>query len=82
MERDLADVLGITEAPGSRRLTRWDRGIPQLEVGHLEMIGAIEAELAAWPRLALAGAGYRGTGIPDCIDQARAAVGKVLGPPM
>jgi oxygen-dependent protoporphyrinogen oxidase len=78
MEADLADVLGIATAPGTRRLTRWDRGIPQLEVGHLEAVDSIERDLAAWPRLALAGAGYRGTGIPDCIDQARRAVKKVL----
>jgi oxygen-dependent protoporphyrinogen oxidase len=80
MEGDLADILGIGEAARSRRLTRWDRGIPQLEVGHLDAISSIEQQLASWPRLALAGAGYRGTGIPDCIDQARAAVGRVLAP--
>jgi oxygen-dependent protoporphyrinogen oxidase len=80
MEGDLADVLGISEPAGSRRLTRWDRGIPQLEVGHLVAISSIEKQMAPWPRLALAGAGYRGTGIPDCIDQARAAVGRILDP--
>jgi oxygen-dependent protoporphyrinogen oxidase len=78
MERDLADVLGIDETARSRSLTRWERGIPQLEVGHLDAISSIEGQLAAWPRLALAGAGYRGTGIPDCIDQARAAAAKIL----
>jgi oxygen-dependent protoporphyrinogen oxidase len=78
MEGDLADILGITTAPDIRRLTRWEQGIPQFEVGHLEAMDLIERGLAEWPRVALAGAGYRGTGIPDCIAQGRTAAKKVL----
>jgi oxygen-dependent protoporphyrinogen oxidase len=74
---DLRDALGIAAPPRRTFVTRWENGLPQYAVGHLERVGRIEAALARWPRLALAGASYRGSGLPDCIRQARAAADRV-----
>jgi oxygen-dependent protoporphyrinogen oxidase len=41
--------------------------MPQYDVGHMDRIGAIERAAAEIPRFALAGAAYRGVGIPDCV---------------
>jgi oxygen-dependent protoporphyrinogen oxidase len=39
----------------------------------------VEAALASYPGIVLAGAGYRGIGLPDCIRQGLAAAAVVVG---
>jgi ABC-2 type transport system ATP-binding protein len=43
-----------------------------------ERLARIESALEKWPRLALAGNGYRGIGIPDCIHSGELAALNVL----
>jgi oxygen-dependent protoporphyrinogen oxidase len=48
--------------------------MPMYRVGHLDRVAALERELSAEEgRIALAGAFYRGSGVPDCIRQGRDA---------
>ena len=71
---EMAPVLGIRGAPVLTRAYRWPLGTPQMEVGHLERMAALERRIAGIPGLHLAGAGLRVTGIPDSIgDGARVA---------
>jgi oxygen-dependent protoporphyrinogen oxidase len=69
---ELRGLLGITGDPSLVRVFRWPRATPQYIVGHGERIRKIEERLVALPGLYLTGSGYRGTGIPDCIADARA----------
>ncbi|MGH2375466.1 MAG: protoporphyrinogen oxidase [bacterium] len=78
VRRDLRTTLGIDAVPVVTRLTRWRRAMPQYLPGHLDRLAAIDAELRDLPGIALAGAGYRGVGIPDCIRQGTEAAGRVL----
>jgi oxygen-dependent protoporphyrinogen oxidase len=64
---ELRAVHGITSEPALWRIYRWPRGMPQYTVGHPARLARIERRVAALPGLALAGASYRGVGIPDCI---------------
>jgi len=50
--------------------------MPQYAVGHLDRGAAIEARMAALP--ALAGAAYRGVGVPDCVRSGEADADGVL----
>ena len=52
--------------------------MPQYVLGHLERLERIDAALERHPGLALAGAAYRGVGIPDCIalGRGRGGVGR------
>ena len=52
--------------------------MPQYGVGHLDRVARIEARAAALPGLSLAGAAYRGVGIPDCVRGGEAAADAVL----
>jgi oxygen-dependent protoporphyrinogen oxidase len=52
--------------------------MPQYNLGHLEILQHMDAALENYPNLALAGAGYRGIGIPDCIHSGELAVEKIL----
>ena len=69
---DLETAIGITAAPSDVRISRWDRAFPQYVVGHTERLGHIEGQLNP-DGVFLAGMGYRGIGIPACIDQGRSA---------
>lgn len=64
-----ADVrpLGIVGEPMLTRVRRWPRGMPQYVLGHPGRLEKIDAALEGHPGLGLAGAAYRGVGIPDCI---------------
>lgn len=67
---DLVAQLGVRADPTAARVTRWDQAFPQYLPGHLDRVGAIEREMtSAAPGLVLAGAAYRGVGIPACIRQ-------------
>lgn len=71
--RELAEAMGVGAAPVAHRVTRWDRALPQYEVGHLARVRAIrDAARARAPWLHLAGAAYDGVGLAPCIAQAEA----------
>jgi len=60
VRRDLRRLLGVREAPEFVHLARWDRAIPQYEVGHLDRVARVEAAVAGLPGLFLAGNGLHG----------------------
>jgi oxygen-dependent protoporphyrinogen oxidase len=68
----LAPIAGLTGRPGLARVYRWRRASAQHEVGHMNRMQAIEGLLARRPGLFVTGSGFRVTGIPDCIADARA----------
>jgi len=74
---EIATTLGPCGEPLFARIHRWPRGIPQYEIGALERIASIERRLSEHPGLALAGAAYRGVGIPDCIASGERAAERV-----
>jgi oxygen-dependent protoporphyrinogen oxidase len=71
-------LLGIEAQPVLTRIHRWPRGMPQYVLGHPERLERIDALVAEHPGLALAGAAYRGVGIPDCIDSGEQAAESVV----
>jgi oxygen-dependent protoporphyrinogen oxidase len=74
VKSEMKDVLGLRGEPVMTRVFRWPGGTPQLEVGHLERMTAVEEMVRAVPGLYLTGAGIRTTGIPDSVaDGTRAA---------
>jgi len=68
----------ITAEPIVSRVFMWEKAMPQYNLGHLEILQHMDAALENYPNLALAGAGYRGIGIPDCIHSGELAVEKIL----
>jgi oxygen-dependent protoporphyrinogen oxidase len=77
VHEDLADMLGLSAPPRASLVTRWENALPQYTVGHLDRVTGAELALAQRGPLFLAGAGYRGSGIPDCIRQATEAAAAV-----
>ena len=81
LARDELRLLGIGAEPHLTLIHRWPRGMPQYVLGHPERLARIDEALERYPGLALAGAAYRGVGVPDCIrsgEEAAEAVARVL----
>lgn len=78
--RDLGPLLGLSGAPSFHLVHRWPRSMAQYRVGHLGHVARLRQRLAARPGLAMAGNGFEGVGIPDCVsDGERAAEAVVAG---
>jgi len=76
-QHELGRLLGIRGEPIFSKLHRWDRANAQHDVGHLDIIAAIDRRLAALPGLFVTGSGFRGVGVPDCVADARATGAQV-----
>ena len=77
LAREEVRIVGIEAEPILTRFHRWRRGMPQYLLGHPERLERIELLVATHPGLALAGAAYRGVGIPDCIRSGEVAAESV-----
>jgi protoporphyrinogen/coproporphyrinogen III oxidase len=77
--KDLNKTMNITAKPKFHIVTRWRKSMPQYTVGHLEKMAKVKQQLdEELPGVYLAGGSFEGVGIPGCIDQAEAAVKKVI----
>jgi oxygen-dependent protoporphyrinogen oxidase len=76
---DVAELLDLDRRePLETRMVRWGGGLPQYLVGHPARVDAIRAAVSAVPGLAIAGAAFRGVGVPACIRDAHHAVDALL----
>jgi protoporphyrinogen/coproporphyrinogen III oxidase len=75
---ELQQILGLYAEPLFARVYKWKAAMAQYGVGHLERLDRIERLRQQLPGLALAGNGYRGIGVPDCIRGGQEAARQVL----
>jgi oxygen-dependent protoporphyrinogen oxidase len=71
-------LLGIQGSPHFRYVVRHRQAVPQYTVGHLARMKRIDGHLAECRGLALAGAAYRGVGVPQCIHSGEQAAEAML----
>ena len=70
---ELGLLLGVGGEPLDVVVTRFPRAFPQYRVHHLLRTAGVEVAAGRLGGLAVAGAAYRGVGIPACIASGRAA---------
>jgi oxygen-dependent protoporphyrinogen oxidase len=75
---ELRQILGLAAEPLFFRIYRWQAAMAQYTVGHLDRLERIENLRKQLPGIALAGNGYRGTGVPDCIRSGQEAAARIL----
>jgi oxygen-dependent protoporphyrinogen oxidase len=75
---ELAELWGVTGDPEESAVMRYPRAFPQYRVHHLLRAAGVEAAVARLGGLAVAGAAYKGVGIPACIASGRAAAHALL----
>jgi protoporphyrinogen/coproporphyrinogen III oxidase len=78
VREDLRQIIKLKAEPLFTRVHRWKGAMAQYGVGHLERLQRIESLLLQLPGLALAGNGYRGIGVPDCVRSGTEAANKAL----
>jgi protoporphyrinogen/coproporphyrinogen III oxidase len=78
VRNELQQILGLRAEPLFARIYKWKSAMAQYSVGHLERLDRIERLRQQLPKLALAGNGYRGIGVPDCIRSGQEAVKQLL----
>jgi oxygen-dependent protoporphyrinogen oxidase len=71
---EIHQTLGIQAEPVLSRVYLWEKAMPQYNLGHPARLDRIASQLERLPGLYLAGNGYRGIGIPDCIRSGEEAV--------
>jgi oxygen-dependent protoporphyrinogen oxidase len=71
---ELRALMGVSAEPVMSRVFRFPQASAQMRVGHLVRMRSIQERLArVAPGLRVAGGGYDGVGIPDCIRQGQDA---------
>jgi len=75
---ELREILGITAEPLFVKIFRWPSAMAQYGIGHKARIERIGRLVSSIRGLALAGNGFGGIGIPDCIRSGHEAAAKVM----
>ena len=78
IREELHQIIGLKADPLFTRVYRWKGAMAQYGVGHLDRLQRIETLLQQLPGLTLAGNGYRGIGVPDCVRSGSDAANKAL----
>lgn len=73
----LRRTLGL-ERPRCLSIYRWERAIPQLEVGHFKLLARLREAERRYPGLRFLGADTGGVGIPDRVQSAEDAAAWIL----
>jgi oxygen-dependent protoporphyrinogen oxidase len=75
---ELRQILDLTAEPRFTRVYKWKAAMAQYGVGHPERLERIERLRRQLPGLFLAGNGYRGIGVPDCVRSGSEAATQAL----
>jgi oxygen-dependent protoporphyrinogen oxidase len=76
--QELKQTLAVTADPIFEKIFIWEDAMPQYNLGHAERLGRIDSALFELSGLAVAGNGYQGIGIPDCIHSGGLAADRIL----
>lgn len=75
---DLKPLLGIRRDPVFTNHQRWDRAIPQYELGHGGVLTATSNIEAALPGLYFSGQWRHGVSLGDCLAQGHQAAARIM----
>ena len=78
VREELGQIINLSADPLFTRVYRWRRSMAQYGVGHLERLQRIDSLLQSLHGVALAGNGYRGIGVPDCVRSGSDAAHRAL----
>ena len=79
LRQEIREIAGVRAEPLFTQVFRWPRSMAQYTVGHGERMAELESRIAGVPGLYLAGNGYHGIGVPDCIHMGKQAAVRIAG---
>jgi oxygen-dependent protoporphyrinogen oxidase len=71
------ETMGITTPPDVTYIKRWERGIPNYRLGHIERMKKLFETLDEHEGLYLSANAYYGVGLNDCVANAKKVAGEV-----
>ena len=74
---EVGRLLAVSARPIEATVERVLEGKPEYRVGHIERVARIDQLLDDIPNLAVAGASYRGIGLPDVVRSGQEAAARV-----
>lgn len=75
---ELASIMGVQGEPAYARVIRWERAIPQYNLGHGKIMGMVDALEASHPGLVVC-ANYRGgIAVGDCVRNGREVAERIV----
>ena len=77
-QRELRSIMGLQAVPVFHSIARWPNSMAQYTVGHEQRQQQVESIVKGIPGLHLAGNGYRGIGIPDCVRAGKEAAARII----
>ncbi len=75
---ELKDLMQLQEKPDVLRIKRWEKAIPQYELGHQNRINEIEKLETEHPGIFISGNFRNGISVGDCIVQSKSLASKVV----
>jgi protoporphyrinogen/coproporphyrinogen III oxidase len=75
---EICELLGVSDKPILKMVSRYYQSMPQYFVGHLDLIAKIKERASKYKSLELAGNAYAGVGIPDCINSGEIAAENIF----
>jgi oxygen-dependent protoporphyrinogen oxidase len=75
---ELRQIISLDAEPLFARVYKWKSAMAQYSVGHVERLARIQSLCQKLPGLALAGNGFTGIGVPDCVRSGTEAASKTL----
>ena len=73
--RELQAIMGLQAVPVFQSIARWPNSMAQYTVGHESATSRIDSIVERDTGLHLAGNGYRGIGLPDCVKVGKEIAG-------
>ena len=78
VRQNLRELLGIEKAPLFTLVERHAQAMAQYRLGHLDLVAEIDSLVKQHATLQLAGNGFTGIGIPDCIRRGEECAASIL----
>jgi len=75
---ELKPILNLRDRPVVHHLATYNASMSYFRPGHLSQVARIEQKATETKGLYLAGNGFKGVGIPDCIAAGQSAAEKIF----
>ncbi len=78
VHQEISNILQIRGEAIFSKISRYDKSMPQYNVGHYKLVLLIKSQIDKLNGLEIAGNAYDGVGIPDCINSGEKAAESLI----
>lgn len=79
VRRELEEIMAVRGEPAYTKIVRWDRAIPQYDLGHRKVMAMVDALEASHPGLVVCSNYRGGIAVGDCVKNGKAVAERIVG---